>query len=458
MSRQEGVAFVVGASIGGLCAARVLADHFEEVIVVEKDGLDDAFAPRKGVPQGRHTHALLARGAQLLEQFFPGLTQDALAAGAIPVELTRDVLWFNYGVFLKEAPSGEIGISLSRPRFEGLVRRRLAALGNVRILDRTEAVEPIADEKRARVVGLRTRTRGELSVDRPSALVIDAGGRGARTPAWLEAMGFARAPEDSVKVDIGYTTCMFRRRPEQLGGHTAIVMGLCAPDWRGGAMVAQEDSTWIVTLGGYLGDKAPSDARGFLDYARSLQKPDVYEALKDAEPLCEPFLYNIPSNLRRRYEKLERFPEGYLPFGDALCSFNPIYGQGMTVAATEADALAKCLAQGQDRLAPRFFKAAAKVIDIPWDMAVGSDLQNPGVEGARPLRTRFINWWVRHVFLAAAVDATLSRTFVGVANLSLPPTRLLGPDAVLRVVRHALGARSTAAPGFSAEPKARRAA
>ena len=369
------------------------------------------------------------------------------------------MLWFNHGVFLKQAPDGGVGISLSRPRFEGLVRRRLAALGNVRILDRTEAVEPIADAERTRVVGLRTRTRGGPPVDRPAALVVDAGGRGARTPAWLEAMGFARAPEDSVRVDIGYTTCMFRRRPEQLGGRRAIVMGLCAPDWRGGAMVAQEDSTWIVTLGGYFGDKAPLDAAGFLDYARGLQKPDVYDALKDAEPLCEPFLYNISSNLRRRYEKLERFPEGYLPFGDALCSFNPIYGQGMTVAASEADALAKCLAQGRDRLAARFFKAAAKVIDVPRDIAVGSDLQNPAVEGPRPLRTRFINWWVRKVFLAGADDAILAGAFVGVANLSAPPTRLLGPDAVLRVARHAFGVRPAVAPGSPrAAPQTKQAA
>ena len=439
MARYEGDAIVIGASIGGLCAARVLAEHFREVIVIEKDDLSDNFASRKGVPQGRHAHALLARGAELVEQFFPGLTEDALGVGAISVELARDVLWFNHGVFLKESQSGQVGFSMSRPKFEGLVRRRLAALDNVRVLDRTEAVEPIFDRERGRVVGVTTQFRGGgVAERREAALLVDAGGRGARAPQWLDAMGYARAPEDNVKVDIGYTTCLFRRQPEQLSGHTAIVMALCAPDWRGGAMVAQEDSTWIVTLGGYFGDKAPLNVAGFLEYARALQKPDIYEALKDAEPLSEPFPYHISSNLRRRYERLERFPEGYLPFGDALCSFNPIYGQGMTVATTEAAALAECLAEGRERLAARFFKAAAKVIDIPWDMAVGSDLQNPKVEGARSLRTRFINWWVRKVFLASAEDASLARKFISVANLSSPPTRLLAPDTILRVARHAL--------------------
>jgi hypothetical protein len=231
---------------------------------------------------------------------------------------------------------------------------------------------------------------------------------------------------------------MFRRQPEQLGGHGAIVMGLCAPDWRGGAMVAQEDDTWIATLGGYFGDGAPLDVAGFLDFARGLQKPDFYEALQDAEPLCEPFAFRIPSSLRRRYERLQRLPDGFLAFGDALCSFNPIYGQGMTVAAAEADALARCLAAGRDKLAPRFFRAAARVIDIPWDMAVGSDLLNPKVEGVRSARTRFINWWVKNVFLAGAVDAAVAQKFVLVANLSLDPTALLGFDSVRRVARHKL--------------------
>ena len=193
-----------------------------------------------------------------------------------------------------------------------------------------------------------------------------------------------------------------------------------------------------MTLGGYLGDRPPTDVPGFLEYARGLQKPDLYEALKDAEPLGEPFPYHVPSNLRRRYERLDRAPDGFLPFGDALCSFNPIYGQGMTVAATEADTLAKCLATGREGLSRRFFQAAAKAIDIPWDIAVGSDLQHRKVEGVRTARTRFVNWWVRKVFHTGAEDAALARKFIAVANLSSPPTSLLGPEAVWRVARRAL--------------------
>jgi hypothetical protein len=250
-------------------------------------------------------------------------------------------------------------------------------------------------------------------------------------------MGFARAPEDSVRVDLSYMTCVFRRRPEQLGGRGAIVMAACAPDWRAGAMVAQEDMTWMVTIGGYFGDKAPADVPGFVAYARELQKPDLYEALKDAEPLCQPFPFHFPANLRRRYEQLKSFPEGYLAIGDALCSFNPIYGQGMSVAAAEAEALGECLKAGTDGLWRRFFPAAAKVIDVPWDIAVGSDLQNPRVPGARPLKTRFINWWVGKLFRAAADDSELARAFIEVANLVRPPESLLAPGVVRRVAQAA---------------------
>jgi 2-polyprenyl-6-methoxyphenol hydroxylase-like FAD-dependent oxidoreductase len=212
-------------------------------------------------------------------------------------------------------------------------------------------------------------------------------------------------------------------------------MAAAHPDWRAGVIVAQDGGRWVVTMGGYFGDRAPSDDQGFLAYARSLPGPEIYDVIKDAEPLDDPTPYHFPSSLRRRYERLARFPEGYLAFGDALCSFNPIYGQGMSVAAMEAVALRETLEKGPDALARRFFAAAAKVIDTPWQMAVGADLAHPKVEGPRPLPVRFINWYVRKLFQAGARDPIVAKRFIEVANLLRPPPALMNPSIAWRVWR-----------------------
>ena len=203
---------------------------------------------------------------------------------------------------------------------------------------------------------------------------------------------------------------------------------------RGGAMLAQEGDRWLVTLSGYLGDHAPADEQGFLEFARSLATPDIYAVIKDAEPLGGFATYKYAANQRRRYERLDRFPDGLLVFGDAICSFNPIYGQGMTVAALEARVLGDCLAEGTTRLSQRFFKRAGKVVDVPWSMAVGGDLRIPAVEGPRSPLLRFLNWYTGKVHVAARRDPVVTRAFHRVANLVAPPPTLLHP----RIAAHVL--------------------
>ena len=189
-------------------------------------------------------------------------------------------------------------------------------------------------------------------------------------------------------------TRRYCRNPEHLGGQRGVIMAACHPDWRGAVMLAQEGDCWIVGMGGYFGDEPPQDDAGYIEFARSLQKPDIYDVIKVAEPLSAPTPYHFKANLRRYYEKLPSFPEGFVVIGDAICSFNPVYGQGMTVACLEAVALNEVLTAGRQSLARRFFQAAAHVLDIPWQIALGSDFQNPRVEGKRTARTRFINWYI----------------------------------------------------------------
>jgi 2-polyprenyl-6-methoxyphenol hydroxylase-like FAD-dependent oxidoreductase len=435
MPDPDRCAIVIGASMGGLLAARALADCYGQVIIVERDALPEGYEPRKGVPQGRHTHGLLARGREVLEDLLPGFTEEMVAQGATPGDIADKVLWFNHGFYLCNTPSKLLGLAISRPMLEGSVRRRVLQLRNVRLLERCAVLEPMIERARGRVTGVRVQSQGgsDGTQTMNSDLVVDASGRGSFSPAWLEAWGYPKPREELIKIDLGYATRQYRRLPEHLHGMMGAIIAACPPDWRFGAILSQESDRWIVTLGGYLGDRAPTDDTGFVDFARSLPKPDIFDVIRHAEPICPLMPYHFSANLRRHYEELSRFPAGFLVFGDALCSFNPIYGQGMTVACVEALALRDTLAAGTQEIAKRFFRAASQLIDIPWQIAVGSDLQHARVEGVRTTQVRFINWYIAKLYRAAQDDAVLATRFLEVANLMRQPAALLDPRIAFRV-------------------------
>lgn len=442
MSKIGNHAIVIGASMGGLLAARALVNHFLSVTVLEKDAFPAADVSRKGVPQGRHAHGLLARGREVIESFFPGWTDEVVEAGGLFGDIANDVDWIGHGVRLKAGPSDLSGLLAARPVLEGHVRRRLAALPGVRLIERADVQELLWQGDRVR--GVRV-TSGGVAEEMAAELVVDASGRGSPSPAWLKQLGFEAATEERIEIGAGYTTRVYRRKPSDIGGKLAVVIAGSAPNWRNGVILAQSSDRWIVSIGGYLGDHAPTDEQMFAAYAASLTAPEIHQVVGTAEPLSEFLTYRFPASQRRRYEKLARFPEGLLVFGDAICSFNPVYGQGMTVAAQEAAALDGCLKQGFDNLAQRFFKEAAAVADTPWDIAVGNDLRHPAVQGPRPVFVRFINWYVGKLHMAAQHDAKLANAFLRVANLVAPPPTLLSPGVAWRVLRGNLTGASDAA-------------
>jgi 2-polyprenyl-6-methoxyphenol hydroxylase-like FAD-dependent oxidoreductase len=436
MSIRHPAAVVLGASMSGLLAARVLSDHFERVFVVERDVLPESDDVRKGVPQSLHAHGLLASGYRVMDRYFPDMMDELAALGAPRGDVCGDFLWFQYGRWKLRHDAGLGGICVSRPCLEAAIRRRVKALPAVTFLDSVNGVRPKLDEVAGRVTGLIVRRRGGQGDEVLDAdLVVDASGRGSQSPKWLEDDGFGRPDELHVKVDVGYATRTFERRPgdffDSMGG---IISGTPPESTRYGAVLAAEGDRWVVTLVGTMGDYPPIEEGDWVRFAATLPVPAVHELVTSAKPLTDIVSYRFPANQRRLFEKMPRFPSGYLVVGDALCSFNPIYGQGMSVAATEAAALDESLPPGLDGLSRRFYDRARRIVDIPWAIATGEDLRFPQVDGQRPPGFALLNRYLDRVHAVASVDPAVCRRFFEVLSLPAPPTALMAPSIAWRVL------------------------
>jgi len=429
-------AIVIGASVGGLLAARVLADYYGQVTILERDHFPVIGQHRKGVPQSRHAHALLPLGREVMEELFPGLCQELVAQGAILADGLLHGIRTVFGSYHCRFTSNLQNLYVSRPRLEGQMRARLLALPNVLALENCHVLALTASADQSRVTGVRLiqRDLGNSEATMAADLVVDATGRGSHSPVWLEALGYGQPAIEEVKVDVGYASRLYRRQPGQAQGAYSIILTPVPPNRRMAAMIAMEDDLWQVTLAGFLGDHPPTDPEGFLAFAKGLPAPDIYAELCHAEPLTHPVPVRFPVSTRHYYEKMKRFPAGYLVFGDAIASFNPTYGQGMTVAAMEAMTLQRCLAASADELAQRFFAEASKVVDIPWTITTGGDLRFPEIAGKRSPLKKMIDWYMVRFHCAAQNDPALVLAFSHVASLRAAPKVLLHPRLAWRVL------------------------
>jgi 2-polyprenyl-6-methoxyphenol hydroxylase-like FAD-dependent oxidoreductase len=428
-------AVVVGAGIAGLSMAQVLSTHFDQVTVLERDRLPDRPEVRRGVPQDRHVHGLLARGADALDALFPGLSDELVAAGAPAADWgERGRFYFNGHRYARGRLGREV-ISASRPFIETHVRRRVAGNRAVVIVDRCDVLDLVTTSDRRRVTGVRLRDRSgdgretTLSAD----LVVDCSGRKSRAPSWLQTAGYQRPSVDELDVDLLYSTRQYWLPAGTLDGDVAVLIYPTRQVPRGGAMFRIEDDRWLVTLYGIAGECPPLSPDRHVPYAARLVGSDIHDAISAGEPLDDPVAYRFPTSRRVRYERMRRLPAGFLVAGDAVACFSPIYGQGMTVAALNATRLCDLLAEGAVPSPQTWFRAVADIVKTPWELAIGADLALPQIEGRRGLRIRLLNAYMARYHAAAADDAVLADQFGRVATLMDAPERLLHPRMLWRV-------------------------
>ncbi|MFC3477302.1 NAD(P)/FAD-dependent oxidoreductase [Halobacterium litoreum] len=424
-------AVVVGGSVAGLLAARVLADAFDRVTVVDRDAFPDDPVARDGVPQARQPHVLLEAGRATLEDLFPGYGEDVVAAGGLMLDWTTDLVHYERGGFLASGASPETLYAASRPLFEHAIRARVAARDDVTLEGDCAFLGYRADGDRIAGVDVRRGDGARASVD--ADLVVDATGRASKTPRWLADNGYPTPPEDTVDVDVTYATTVVERPTDD---RRVLFSPPTPPRTRGGGAFPVEGDRWLVTMQGVHGDDPPTDRDGFVEFADSLPVPQVARVLREQAWVTDDIAsYPFPSNRRRRYETLDDFPEGLLVVGDAVASFNPVYGQGMSVAALEAVCLHRALADGgRENLAARFFDRATAAVDPAWLLATSSDLARPQTDGSLALHERAFDRYVARLVERAHDDGVLATAYGRVLTMERSPTSLLRPRLAARTL------------------------
>jgi 2-polyprenyl-6-methoxyphenol hydroxylase-like FAD-dependent oxidoreductase len=440
-------AVVIGGSIGGMMAARVLADHFDQVTIIERDHFPPGSENRPGVPQARHLHFFLKRGLMVLDELFPGVRPDLLAAGAQLVDQGSD---FRILYRTGWSPKKKIGlemITFTRPLLESTVRRHLAANPKVRFMEGFEVAGLVADEAHTAVCGVRVlpRNRSEETPEQvlTADLVVDSSGRQSPAPQWLQELGYEAPAETVVDAFWGYATRMYEPPPNfQEDWKILFLMNRPPYQPRAGIIQPVEGNKWVVTIAGVMHDYPPTDEEGFLQFAKSLSSPELYKTIEHAKPASRIWGYRKTENRLRSYDLLPRMPKGFVAVGDSVCASNPVYGLGMTIACLEAVELNKALGAskaGRSLDPLKFQKTLAKVTAGPWALATGEDLRWPATKGgAIDAKVKFMHWYLEQVFQLIPVNPEVFRRFQEVNHMLKGPEALFHPKVLGPVLRRAL--------------------
>jgi 2-polyprenyl-6-methoxyphenol hydroxylase-like FAD-dependent oxidoreductase len=446
-------AVVIGGSVAGLLAAAAVEPHFDQVTLVERDQFPTDPTFRKGVPQTRHLHLLWGHGLDLIEQLHPGVRTELLDAGALLLGLPQDVLWLGAAGWNNRFPSTHQILSCSRELLDWTLRRRLEQSAKVRLATGYEATS--LTSANGWITGVRLRTRPSSATDRggqeselAADFVVDATGRSSHLPQWLAEIGRTTPRETVVNSFLGYASRNYAMPADFSADWKLLFVQPKPPDGRrGGVLLPIEGDRWAVSLTGAGRDYPPLDEDGFLEFARSLRSPVLYQAIERAEPLTPIRGYQRTENRRRHYEKLRDLPDRLVVLGDAACALNPAYAHGMTVSAIEAHALRRGLQEGPQTarddpvagVSRRVQRQVAQSAKAAWLIATSSDLRYASTEGARPDPiTRLVQRYLDRTLWAACGDPQLATVLLDVLNLAATPNSMLRP----RVVYRTLGART----------------
>ncbi|MFC5720535.1 FAD-dependent oxidoreductase [Streptomyces gamaensis] len=434
-------AVVVGGSPAGLLAAHVLSAHADKVTLVERDRFPAGPEHRRGVPQDRHTHVLLDSGQRALEELLPGILDELAAQGSPRVGMPEDIVQWQNGRWIRRTPSTGYILTGSRPLTDWAVRERVLKNPRIETVENTEATGLAGDARRVRGVRLRERGthpvgQGEYVLD--AGLVVDATGRGSRAPAWLAAIGAEPPHEEYLETGLAYASRFYHARPADAAlGFRGVYIVSNARQQSGAVLMPLEGDRWSLILSGLRGSEPPTDEAGFRDFAATLPHPLVHDWLREAEPAGPIHGFRKTANTRRRYDRPGRRPAGFLATGEALCAFNPVYGQGLAVSALSALALRDALAD--PRRVPttrRVQRALSEAARPAWDISAGADKNVPGALGnvMRP-RTldKPVDWYMERLQRRACGNPEIGRVFRSVLHLNTPASALFAP-AVARAV------------------------
>jgi 2-polyprenyl-6-methoxyphenol hydroxylase-like FAD-dependent oxidoreductase len=421
---------IIGASMGGLVAAAAVAPFYDRVTVLERDELPTSPAHRRGVPQGKHAHGFQPGGLAALEDLLPGTNALLDQGGAPSGDTSANCTWHINGYDFAQGRSGVQTIGITRPFVEHTVRTQVAALPNVTLNDQVEVRGPITLGQT--VIGVLIAD-GDATVEVHADLVIDASGRASRMPEWLTEMGLPAPTEEQVHCKLAYLSRRWMLTSDEVG---TDVVRVSAPNENAqfGVCIAQEDGTHIITLGGLLNNGPENSEDAYRAFAAALPAGNFGKALEGAVPVTDMSSSHFPYSRRRRFDRLGQHAVGLIAIGDAVASFNPGYGQGMSVASMEAVALREHLQRGA--LDPkRYYRAVHKVEDVAWKISTGGDLKYEGVEGNRTPDVKIMNNYLDKFARAAENDPVLGTQFTKVAGFMAPPQSLFKPNIVWRVIR-----------------------
>ncbi|PEN89076.1 NAD(P)/FAD-dependent oxidoreductase [Bacillus toyonensis] len=431
-------AIVIGGSMAGKFAAKALSTSFKEVIILEVGDKWDGKASRKRVPQSDHPHVLLKGGEKAIEELFPTITNELIKAGSIINNFTRDLKWHQFGLW-KQPFIGEVHmIQQSRPLLEWHIQKRIDQISNITITYKTLVKGLLVDGKLNKVCGvkvkyLETGMQEEVHAD----IVIDASGFGSKSMEWLREYEI-EVQEEKVRIDLFYATKMFQLKENEELDCCNMLMSPSFPENPYGVLIQTiEDNRYFVTFSGYANEKAPQTDDEFYDFAENLSISNVTDFLNKAEGITDIKTYKIPYQVRRRFDLVNNVPEGLLVVGDAQCRFDPVFGQGVSVAAMEAHQL-QLLLQSRKQLdktfTQQFYKKTADIIEIPWDMTTTEISRHPQLKRELTTKQKFQLWYTKQIYRLSASDSDVYIRLVRVMNLIRSPFHLFHPKVLLAVL------------------------